>query len=697
MFAINPSSGALSVREGVEFDHEGQEIYRFLVDADDGNGGLSSAEVAVQIGDVNEAPQFPAAAQTTYQVAARAMISFFVAPASDQDCRRQRYLYGEFGGQLDEFRCRYAGLYGAAGCTAGQPRGDLGGNRCRWSARSAGVANQRCCGRQQCAVFCQCADADGYTIPRRQDAVESGTGIGSIVADDPDADTLIYQIVSGDDADLFEIDESSGKIVVAAGEELTARERPYRFTVEVADGRGGIATVVVEVTVQEAVAEADAPNQDPVVMLAIDRAVAVAAIDLIQARLNASTRPTGGAGLAQLADQSAPYLQLASAQQQWEDWRYEDEHETDTGERMAWRDFLHSGGFDFALDGSQSGGPQGRIWGAASRASVDGSPLADGGLVFYDGKINMVMMGAEYRTSSKRFGIAFGNSNSEVLVGELKTIAVERKLNVVYPYLSLPISDRVQMWVSAGFGSGEYMRGANMDNAAQTARDTGYLSVASGVEGNWSHDLVEIDSGVKALVVRSKMDALGMSPEATGKAWRLQADFKASSSFAATSGIELRPFVGAHLYHDGGDEWLGSNAVDTSAGINLKWDRGLQAGFSSRWNTNDDGDVNEERLDASISYDFGLDGQGLLLEVAPRMSSSSDAENDRSLSGSASYGLPVRLFADAGLATFKADFASADKGIVVERYGFRFAGRRMDVDLAADGTGDSWRIDLKLR
>ncbi|MCY4324842.1 MAG: putative Ig domain-containing protein, partial [Betaproteobacteria bacterium] len=697
LFAINPSSGALSVREGVEFDHEGQEIYRFLVDADDGNGGLSSAEVVVQIGDVNEAPQFPAAAQTTYQVAARAMISFFVVPASDQDAGDSVTYTASLAGSWLSFDADTLAF-------TVQPDAPLGSHAVTLVATDAdGLRAQQVLQINVAAVgnsapsFASALMQMEYTIARRQAAVESGTGIGSIVADDPDADTLTYQIVSGDDADLFEIDESSGQIVVAAGEELTARERPYRFTVEVADGRGGIATVVVELTVQEAAAEAVADNQDKVVMLAIDRAVAVAAIDLIQARLNAPTPPTGGADLAQLADQSAPYLQLASAQQQWEDWRYEDEHETDAGERMAWRDFLHSGGFDFALDGSQSGGPQGRIWGAASRASVDGSPLADGGVVFYDGKINMVMMGAEYRTSSKRFGVAFGNSNSDLLVGEQKTIAVERKLNVVYPYLSLPISDRARMWVSAGFGSGEYMRGANMDNAAQTARDTDYLSVASGIEGNWSHELVEIDSGVKALVVRSKMDALGMSPEATGKAWRLQADFKASSSFVPVPEVALRPFVGAHLYHDGGDEWLGSNALDTSAGINLKWDRGLQAEFSSRWNADDDGEVNEERLDASISYDFGSDGRGLQLEISPRMSNSSAADNDRSLSGSASYGLPVRLFADSALATFKADFVSADRGIVVDRYGFRFAGRRLDVDLGADGAGDSWRIDLKLR
>ena len=696
-FAINRRSGALSVREGAEFDHEGQEIYRFLVDADDGNGGLSSAEVVVQIGDVNEAPQFPAAAQSTYQVAARAMISFFVVPAFDQDGDRVTYRSSSPGSWLSfdadtlAFTVQEDAPLGNHAVTLVVR--DAGGRRAQQvlQINVAGVGNSA-------PSFASAMMQMGYTIPRRQDAVESGTGIGSIRATDADSDTLVYRIVPGDDADLFEVDEISGRIVVAAGEELAARERPYRFTAEVDDGRGGIATVVVEVTVREDVQEAGDDDQDQVVVLAIDRAVAVAAIDLIQARLNAPTPPSGGADLAELADQSAPYLQMASAQQQWDDWRYEDEHDTDAGERMTWRDFLHSGGFDFALDGSQSRGPQGRIWGAASRASMDGEPLkGSSGLVFYDGKINMVMMGAEYRTSSKRFGVAFGTSNTDLLVGELKTIAVERKLNVVYPYLSLPLSERARMWVSAGLGSGEYMRGANTENATKTARDTDYLSIASGVEGNWSHELVEIDSGVKALVVRSKMDELAGSPEATGRAWRLQADFKASSSFAATSGIDLRPFVGAHLYHDGGDEWLGTNALDTSAGMNLKWDRGLQAEFSSRWNVNDDGDVNEERIDASISYDYGFDGRGLLLTVAPRMSNSSAAEADRSLSGSASYGLPVRLFTDSGMVTFTADFATAKQGVVAERYGFRFAGRRLDVDLGADGDGDSWRIDLKLR
>ena len=83
-FAIVESSGALSVREGAQFDHEGKEFYRFLIDADDGNGGLSSAEIAVQIGDVNEAPEF-LATRELYRVVGRSSSSFFVSPAFDPD------------------------------------------------------------------------------------------------------------------------------------------------------------------------------------------------------------------------------------------------------------------------------------------------------------------------------------------------------------------------------------------------------------------------------------------------------------------------------------------------------------------------------------------------------------------------------------------------------------------------------------
>ena len=696
VFQIDPASGVLSLREAQTFDPEQKFRYRFLVDADDGNGGLASAEVFVSVTQRgNTSPVFTMS-QQSYQVPARRRVSLFVTPAVDR----------EDGLAATTYTARLPGAWitfdaDTLGFTV-LPNAPLGSHRVTLvatdtdsaSANHVFMVNIRAVGNVA-PVFADAAVQFEVVFERRQAPLASGTIIGSVVATDANDDMLAYRLFR-DDSNLFSVDQS-GRIRIAAGEQLPVEGTRYKLVVEVSDGRGGVATVSVDIIVRLPVQEASDVNQDKVVLLAIDRLVAAAATDLVQARLNAPTAPSGGSGLTGLAEQEPPYLQMSSAQQQWEDWRYESDHDTDAGERMGWEDFLVGGGFDFALDGSQGSGAQRRVWGAASRASMDGVPLEDGSLVFYDGKTNMVMMGADYGRSDKRFGIAVGNSKSEVLVGENKGDKVEYDLNVIQPYVSMMMFDSSRVWLSGAVGSGEYVRGANTENATRTSRDTGYLSLAAGVEGSWSHELVEISSGFKALVVNSKLYAQGRSPSATGKALRMQADFKASSSFTPVPEVALRPFIGAHLYHDGGDEWQGASAVDTSAGLNLKWDRGLQLDFSSRWNDNEDGEVSEKRFDASISYDFGSDGRGLQFEVSPRMSNSSASENDRSLSGSASYGLPVRLFSDSALGVFKADFASSAKGIVVDRYGFRFAGRRLDVDLAADGEGGSWRIDLKLR
>ncbi|MCY4325483.1 MAG: hypothetical protein OXC81_05620, partial [Betaproteobacteria bacterium] len=688
-FAIVESSGALSVREGAQFDHEGKEFYRFLVDADDGLGGVSSTEIAVQIGDVNEAPEF-LASRELYRVVGRSSSSFFVSPAIDPDdgdtityTATPAMSWLSFTATASEvkFTATPAAPLGRHSVTLVASDGTL-------SARQVFVVDVQTSGNQAPEAAVAQLDIELLTSE-----AAAGMQIAVVRVTDPDGHTLSYRL-TGSPAVIsqFAID-GQGVITVADGVELAAGN--YQFVVEVTDGNGGLVLVLVELVVRPASPD----REDEVVLMAIDRAIASAASDIISQRLNsplgAPTASNYSFGSKGEGEQELMYMWMASAEDQWNDWRYDHDSDSDRIERMEVRDYLYDRGFDLAVDGNSRTGSQLRMWGAGSRGSIDGSPIVDEEQVLYDGDVNLFLLGFEAGMQSTRFGLAAGRAKAKMDLSNYDA-RVERQLASFHPYLSYQASDSIRLWASGGFGKGDFIR---RTDDSEITRDARYTSAAGGFTSSWAYHSVELSAGLEGLVVQSRLAAdLAQSlDEVKSSSWRANLDFEVARSFALASEWTFRPSLGAHIRRDGGDEWLDEDEVDASAAVSVNWSRGLSAEFFSRMQVTK-GDTYERNVNGRISYDFGSDGRGLLLTVAPSMSSSgTDADLERSLSATAGYGLPVRLFADSGLATFSADFSSADAGIVAENYGFRFSGRRLDVDLAADGDGDTYRLNFKLR
>ena len=690
-FAIG-AGGVLTLKEERTFDAEGKESWKFVVDVDDGNGGLASTEVEVMIDGVDEPPEF-LSAQPAYRVVGRTESDFVVQPAVDPESDSISYAFSSPGAwlTLDDSDPLALVFTVAAGAPVGVHPVTLTATAGSETAEHEFDIEVQTAGNRAP----QFASAAAQLAIETQTAVAAATPIGSFAASDADAHELSYSIVSGGDAALFAIDAASGRVEVAAGQQL-AVGATYRFTVEVSDGNGGISrmevAVQVAVRVQETFVDAGARQQDEVAAVVMDRSLALAAIDMLQARINAS--PASSGGLALSAGDEPPYMRMASATDQWSDWRQDHESDGDRIERMQWRDFLYSRGFDLALDDSGSRGPRTRLWGSGSRSTLDGAPVEDGARTVYDGSAKLFMVGVETGMARTRLGVAVGQSDAKLSLGSAADARAERDLMVVYPYLSFHLSERVRAWAAGGYGSGEYARvetGGPED--VRTVRDATHTSVAGGIESSWGEHPAELSAGVKALVVKSRLDENASQPALDGSFWRGEADFRAARRFDLMPDLWLRPFVGVHLHHDGGDDWLDSNSLDTTAGLSLAWGGGLRLEFSSRWQTND-GDVNDERLEASIDYDYGSDGRGLMLSASPSMESGSDAPWRRSLDARLGYGLPVRLLSDRGIATVSAELSGSSESLG-RSYGLSFAGRRLDVDLSAGE--DSYRIGLRMR
>ena len=685
-FAIG-DGGVLTLKEERAFDHEGKDSWKFVVDVDDGNGGLASTEVEVMITGVDEAPVF-LSALPVYRVVGRMESDFVVQPAVDPESDSISYTFSRPGTWLSLDASDASALVFTAAAAA-----PVGVHQVTLTATAAGESVEH-----EFVIEVQTA---GNHAPQFASALESleiettgmvaeATAIGSFVATDADDHVLSYRIVSGDDAALFAIDAASGRVEVAAGQQLAAGT--YRFTVEVSDGNGGFSRMEVAVEVTEVV-PASSSREDEVALAVIDRLLATTAADMIRRRLDSPVAASGGLALGEESlEDEPPYMRMASAADQWSSWRQGSESDGDRIERMEWKDFLYSRGFDLALD--DAGGSRGtwmRLWGSGSRSALDGAPEVGGEQVRYDGTVNVFMLGLEAGRSRTRIGIAGGRSQGKLSLSD-SDARVERSLNTVHSYLSFRTSESMRLWAAGSFGKGDYVR---FDGDDETTRDARHVSAAGGLEGSWNYRTVDMSAGMNVLAVQSRLSALASESLAESKSsfWRTRIDFEAGQAFEVFPETRFRPFLGVGLRRDGGDDWLKGHEVDATAGMSLDWSGGLNVRFTSHWQASN-GVSKERRIDGSISYDFAGDGRGLMLSASPSMESGSDAPWSRSLGARVGYGLPVRLLADSGIATFSAELSGSQESLS-RRYGFSFAGRRLDVDLSAGG--DAYRISLKMR
>ena len=74
--------------------------------------------------------------------------------------------------------------------------------------------------------------------------------LGSVTATDPEGAVVRYELVSGNESGLFEIDASSGELsYIGPGEDYESGDGPYELTVRAGDGTHTVdATVTVEVS-----------------------------------------------------------------------------------------------------------------------------------------------------------------------------------------------------------------------------------------------------------------------------------------------------------------------------------------------------------------------------------------------------------------------------------------------------------------
>ena len=682
IFGINAGSGEVTISAARNFNYEsGTTEYPLTVKVADPYGDSVKREVNVVITDINEAPQFPAL-QDIYQATRRG--SFSISPATDPDAGDSLAYTASLPGSWLTFQSSDLRFAIALNAPLGMhtitiTATDTGGLSVKeeFALEVLVAPNADPSFARARAEFEIVLDGNELTVP-------VGIVIGTVSATDPDADRLTYRIMPTDVR--VRINSQSGAIETA--QELAPGV--YQFTVEAADGKGGTARIAVRLVVRTG-----DDMEEQVALTVIDRSTAMAATDIIHRHLETplSQPETLTAADSTDSEQLPAYLRMASDVEQWQDWRYDHESHAAQSERTQLRDFLYNRGFDFSFAGSGPRARALRVWGAGSRDALNGTPEIDDEQVAYDGNTSLFMVGAETSMSRTRMGIAAGRAKTKLALANTKS-RVQRQLNSIHPYLSFQASDQLQLWATGGFGRGDLV--VLEDSGNQNTRNARNVSAAGGFKVNWKRAKINLAAGMNMLAMQSRLaaDRDRALPASISRFWRTNLDFNVSRAFAPTAEISFRPFVGAQIRRDGGDNWLDMRALDATAGIDINWIRGLSAKITSRYQINK-GEFRERNVNGSISYDMDSDRRGLMLSVSPSMASSNDASFSRSLSARAGYGLPMRLFADSGLTTISTDFSSTETGSGAYSYGLSFAGRRLQVDLTAAGETLTGRISIR--
>lgn len=145
-----------------------------------------------------------------------------------------------------------------------------------------------------------------------------GTIVGSVVADDVDADSLSYTIADGNAGDSFAIDGAGQITVATAG--LDYRVTPeWRLMVTVSDPHGGIATVEVVVRLRPLSVGIDIDPGDPSNALSLKRHRVFSVAILSTAGFDATAIDVSSLSFGRTGDETSLYVWKGSSRFEYRD------------------------------------------------------------------------------------------------------------------------------------------------------------------------------------------------------------------------------------------------------------------------------------------------------------------------------------------------------------------------------------------
>ena len=352
-----------------------------------------------------------------------------------------------------------------------------------------------------------------------------------------------------------------------------------------------------------------------------DLAAAGLAIDLVSDYIN------GGAAVgprAQIGGRSVTGLSAAdgvSPPQSPDPWS--DSNPWSETDDAAWKDgmaLFSDSGFVLPLSSGARVGAGTELWGGVRYSDVSGEPAIAGVRHSYDGDAAAVHVGVTRRFSS---GVSAGFSVGHTWVdlevkdtGDNEVLKARRRLLSVHPYVSVAPFPNSRLLLLAGYGEGTYSTERSGSVKASTRMAAGRL------EQDWQLSGIDLSGKLGVLSVESEVEE---DPEALrGRSLQSRVELEFSKSFTPDPGMSVRPYGSLGYLHESGtidDE----GGVEVGAGLQGSWDAGLDADISARYQL-DGAKRIEHKLKGRLSFDWGKDRRGLLLDASQEHSLSEEED-----------------------------------------------------------------------
>ena len=305
------------------------------------------------------------------------------------------------------------------------------------------------------------------------------------------------------------------------------------------------------------------------------RTVAEQVLGAVESRMRAARQPGiemtlagqrvgGGQGPARASDETAGLS----------DWlRGESDGPTSLTSRGVTQGELLSG-TSFAVTAEAGRNEHVSLWGRGAVSRFDGRE-AD---LTLDGEVSSAMVGVDWARENWTAGLIVSRSAGDGgYVGHSKG-RVEATLTGLYPWGRLALSERVDAWGAAGYGTGELSvtpKKPGTDEDGATVRTDLHLRMAAaGLRGNLldgGRDGLTLTGKTDALIVQTASDA-ARGPDGGGLAaarasvTRLRLGLEGSRPVSLSGGASLTPSVEIGVRHDGGDAETGFG-IDFGGGI----------------------------------------------------------------------------------------------------------------------------------
>ena len=299
------------------------------------------------------------------------------------------------------------------------------------------------------------------------------------------------------------------------------------------------------------------------------------------------------------------------------------------------------GSSGFSATSQSGGGSTLSVWGRGNYSSLEGEPLAGGTTYDYDGDSYGFYLGLDSRYDDYLAGVAVGYTVGDI---ELRAVSgpaavgaegdrsdFESDLVAVYPYAAWQPSERVSVWLLAGYGQGELEieeRRLGMTTRKATS-DTDLWLGAAGL--SWRRPTVsglDVLLRVSGTALHGETDAVNFgdgtppSPKMETDAQQLRGEAELGRVLDFEDGGRLRPYLRTGVSYDFGDGARDAATGELGTGFQLHWPRlGLETELEIQASLTNKGDrdYREYSGTGTLRYDLGGDRRGLQLSLRPSL------------------------------------------------------------------------------